>query len=123
MNEFFKNIWHVLCHLKDADSHQRALFAGSFAAYLLLGVVFGYVSSVIFTLVLGFLFEITYCYVPYKEMKVWRWTVELPDYNLFLSQLRMLDIKAYHQIMPKNMYLNVSGILLAIAFRLVLLIF
>ena len=123
MKEFFKNIWLAIRHINESDKHQKVLFIGSFIVYMLLGIVFGYVSSIIFTLALGFAYEVTYCYVPYTDKKIWKWTVKLPDYNKFKGQLKELNTKEYHRFNKKNMYFNVAGIFIGVIFIVIMLFF
>ena len=120
MKEFFNNILLVFGNIGNADKHQKKLFYGSIIIYLLLGIIFGYLSSVVFTAVLAFVYELTYCYVPYKEKAIWHWNIVLPDYGEFRSRLSEMDFTEYHKFEKRNVYFSVCGIAIGIIIRLIL---
>ena len=122
MKEFFNNILSTFRGIGSADKHQKVMFYGSIVVYLLLGIIFGYLSSVIFTAFLGLVYELTYCYVPYKEIEFFDRYIVIPDYIRFKNEFNILDTKVYHEFSSKNIYICLDGILIGIIIRIIFVI-
>ena len=120
MKEFFNNILLTFRGIRSADRHQKIMFYGSIIAYLLLGVVFGYLSSIIFTAFFGIVYELTYCYVPDKEIEVFGKYIHVTDYVQFKKEFNLLDTKVYHKFSSKNIYFCLNGVLIGIVIRIIL---
>ena len=119
MKEFFNNILSTFRGIGSSDRHQKVMFYCSIVAYLLLGIIFGYLSSVIFTAFLGLVYELTYCYVPYKEIELFDRYIVIPDYVRFKNEFNILDTKVYHEFSSKNIYFCFDGILIGIIIRII----
>lgn len=119
MKEFFNNILSTFRGIGSADRHQKVMFYGSIVVYLLLGIIFGYLSSVIFTAFLGLVYELTYCYVPYKEVEVFGRYITVPDYIKFKKEFNLIDTTVYHSFSSNNIYFCLDGILIGIIIRII----
>ena len=119
MKEFFNNILATLRGIGSADKHQKLMFYGSIVVYMLLGLVFGFLSSIIFTAFIGLVYELTYCYVPYKEIEIFGRYIVVPDYIGFKKNFNILDTKVYHEFSSKNIYFCLDGILIGIIIRVI----
>jgi putative flippase GtrA len=119
MREFFNNILFTFRGIGSADKHQKLMFYGSIIAYILLGFIFGYLSSVIFTAFIGLVYELTYCYVPYKEIEFFGRYIVMPDYVRFKNEFNIFDTKVYHEFSLKNIYFCLDGILIGIIIRII----
>lgn len=119
MKQFFNNLLATFRGIGQSDGHQKKLFYGSIIVYLLLGLVFGYISSVIFTAALAFMYELTHCYIPYKEKKILGFNVNLPDYSV-LKNINLFDIQEYHAFNIGNIYFSACGIVIGVVIRLIL---
>lgn len=119
MKEFFNNFLIAFRSLGNASNHQKIMFYGSFVVYMLLGIIFGFLSSVIFTALLGLIYELTFCYVPPKEIEIFGKTVIVPDYIRFKNEFTFLDTKTYHKFDMNNIYFCIDGILIGVIIRLI----
>ena len=122
MKEFFNSILSTFYGIGSADRHQKMMFYGCILIYLLLGIMFGYLSSVIFTAFLGLVYELTYCYVPDKEIEVFGRYIHVPDYARFKKEFNLLDTKVYHRFSSNNMYFCFNGVLIGIIIRIILVV-
>lgn len=122
MKEFFNNILLTFRRIGSADRHQKVMFYGSIIVYLLLGIIFGYLSSVLFTAFLGLVYELTYCYVPVKEIEVFGRYIPVPDYIRFKQEFDLLNVKEYNKFSSKSMYFCIDGILIGVIIRIILVV-
>lgn len=122
MKSFFNNILTAFRSIGSTDKHQKVMFYGSIVIYLLLGLVFGYLSSVIFTAFIGLLYELTYCYVPYKEIRVFGRYITVPDYARFRKEFNLLNTKEYHKFSSNNIYFCLNGVIVGVVICIILAI-
>ena len=119
MKEFFNNFLIAFRGLKYADINQKTLFFGSTVVFLLLGLLFGWLTSVLLTALIGLLYELTYCYVPLTSIELFGRTVNIPDYIRFKNEFTFLDTKTYHKFESKNAYFCVDGIIVGIIIKVI----
>ena len=122
MKEFFNNILSVFRGFGSMNKHQKILFYGSNVVYMLLGLIFGYLSSIIFTLLVGLGYELTYCYVPATEIVIFGKYITVPDYIKFKNEFSLIDTKVYNNFSSKNIYFCVDGVIVGIIIRIILAI-
>lgn len=119
MKEFFNRIAEILKNVKTFETHQKVLFIITFVAATLIGFICGYFMTVLLSLLVGLLVELTYCYVPFKETTFFGMTFNLPDFKRFRAEASDGALSRYYDFNRNNGYYCYASVFLYVVIRLI----
>ena len=125
MKEFFQNLLTSFNNLVrgKVDRHQKLLFLSVLVFGLITRLILSTISTIILMLVFGVLFEVTYCFVPFKEVKWFNHSFKIPDFNEFKKNYSKYLTNPKHNIYVGNYYYFYCSIIFFVILSILFLIF
>lgn len=118
LTEFGKLFKQTLRQFKHANAHQKLLLTYSvFLSFLFMYIV-GNILTIPLTFIFGIAYEMTYCFVPHKDVLIFGEKEYLPDYPKFINYLNNGKVINRHKFNQHNFNFVIVGIIIAILMKL-----
>lgn len=105
---FFENVKGIV---SNADSHARKHIILSFATAILSDMLGGgLIFNILFAAFIGLVYEVLYCFAPWKSVKVWKFELKLPDFEKFKDDAVKNGLVTRNSFNNENYVYNFIGI-------------